>query len=89
MYGFDSHEGNIICVLLINATKCLKLIEELNILHLRYYTKVLPDYYNVILHVLLIIALYIYTRKIHGNRHLVLYVCMYVCEAFSHELSDY
>ena len=30
------------------------------------------------LHVLLIIALYVYTHKIHSNRHLVLYVCMYV-----------
>ena len=35
-------KDNIICTLMINATMCMKLIEELNVLHLRNYTKVLP-----------------------------------------------
>ncbi len=35
-------KDNIICTFFINATMCTKLIKELNVLHLRNYTKVLP-----------------------------------------------
>ena len=35
-------KDNAICVLLVNATKCLNLIGKLNELHLRYYIEILP-----------------------------------------------